>query len=595
MKPGRLLPFLLALALTSCSGQFKVDLKQDRNRNLQHDLTMLKAFSNTDVPERLDIDEAVRIGIENNLDLRISRIMAEIADDEAMREKLKMLPRLKVDAAVSRRDKYRQTEYVDSKTGNTVLSNTITEELTNRTVGATLTWNLLDFGISFFSARQAVLQKEVGRMERIRQAQKLALDVSSAFHKAVLAEQTLEKISAMEAEMTGYKEKAEAMVDQKRLDPMVAKTIERDLASMAVTSKNLQAEISGARIELCNLMGVSPAKPFSLVHDSLAAGVDGIPEPGRIDVEILETVALTHRPELFAADLEARVVRDEARAAMAAMFPGVVFNLGHYYDGNRYLVNNTWSSVGVGIMDNLLSLPSRYIDLKAKGLNMDLVDMQRLMLTGGVISQTHLSLHDFAVKYELYTLQDNSHRISEQLLDMTRQRHELGAVSDTVLIQNMMESMVARLGKDRSMIQLMNAYNSLLVAIGLNYSEWAGGLPSDPAEIPPDIGEQELPAARIEDEQNRPDDKNSFNKSTTGTEGDALLNFDRQPSFGGAEYLPFWMVSKSFMKSDEDGWRMHECSAERGNFPKSPLCDDDMLKNFLTNNNIFYGEGGFYV
>ena len=67
---------------------------------------------------------------------------------------------------------------------------------------------------------------------------------------------------------------------------------------------------------------------------------------------------------------------------------------------------------------------------------------------------------------------DNSYVISEDLVTMSRERYELGALSDTVMTQQVMENMVTRLERNRCLIDLINAYNVLLVTLGFDYSQW---------------------------------------------------------------------------------------------------------------------------
>lgn len=472
---------------------YNVDLISQRKDNLRQDLELLAQREAMNFSEPLNLDDVVRIGLENNLDLRISRIMAEIADDEAWAEKLKMLPQLNVRGNISVRDKHEFKEYENVDTGQTTLGRSISDEKTRRTVSASLTWNVLDFGISYLRARQTVVGNEIKRMERLRQAQNLAMEISAAYWKAVLAEQDLEYIREIEKEVKDYKSKAETMVAQKRIDPISAKGIEKKIAEMAITAAKLQEDISGARIELCRLMGLSPLTNFELVKEDFQKYTETMPAPDNIDVKTLEAISLRNRPEFFSADLEEKIEQDEARAALLSMFPGLKFDYSNYYDGNKYLVNNYWNTVGVGLSMDLLSIPSRYMIYKSRLKNISRVRFQRLLLTAGVIAQTHLALHDYIVKEEQFRLYDESYSISGDLLSMSRERHELGTLSDTIITQEMLENMVARLSRNRSAIDLLSAYNTLLVTLGFDYEKWRDKpMTLDDANIPEDIETRDI-------------------------------------------------------------------------------------------------------
>jgi hypothetical protein len=147
-------------------------------------------------------------------------------------------------------------------------------------------------------------------------------------------------------------------------------------------------------------------------------------------------------------------------------------------------VNNDWTNVGVSLAANLLSLPSKYSEWKAKDKSVTMVKVQRLMLTAGIIAQVHLSLHDYKVKEEQFSLYDNSLGISDSLLGMTKERNKAGTkgYSDTVVTQNMLESLVTRLERDRALVDLLNSYNMMLVTLGLDHGRWREPLTADAGE-----------------------------------------------------------------------------------------------------------------
>ncbi|HHC24403.1 MAG TPA: TolC family protein [Desulfobacterales bacterium] len=464
---------VFSIVLSGCiTTLYEVDLANQRRVNLEFDLEMLRPETPVVMPDPLTLNEAVSIGLENNLDIRISRVMADIATDDALVEKLKMLPQANFSSRVSQSSATSASD----------------EDTLRRTASLALTWNVLDFGLSYIRARQSAISKEIRRMERLRQAQILTLDIASAYWKAVLAEQSLKKIRKIEHEINKYKTKAELMVSQRRLDPIASKAIEKKIVELAVTASNLQAEISGAKIDLCELMGVDPMTEFTPARESFKNYVKKMPAPDSLDPRKLEMISLNNRPEFYSADLDIQIQQDEARAALLSMFPGISFDLTTYYDANSYYKNNFWITNGAGLTARLLSWPSQYVNWVNQIRTTDMVRLQRLLLTSGVIVQAHLALHEYAVRLRQFELYDDSFEIAEDLLTMSRERHELGLLSSWALTQRMLEEVVARLARDRRIIDLVNAYNTLLVTLGLDYSNWGEPLPDmDEESVPEDI------------------------------------------------------------------------------------------------------------
>jgi len=469
-----LISALLILAFSiGCTNQFKLDLTKQRRDNLAEDLKMIQAQEKMKFPDPLTLDEVVRVGLENNLEMRISRIMAEIEKDSALAEKLNLLPDLSFSGNLAYRSNYAISEYEDVYTGKKVLGSSTNTEKATRLMDIRLSWNILDFGLSYLRARQAAVGTEIKRMERIRQSQKLALDLSTVYWKSVLTQKDLERVRAIEAEAGEYKKKADELVAQKRIDPIIARSIEKQLSDLSITANALQSEMASVKIELSKLMGIPPLTRFDLASENIAEGfIENMPDASNIDPRRLEIISLNNRPELFSADLEEKVRQDDARSALLSMFPSIRFDAGQNFDYNSFLANQTWTSVGVSIAENFLDIPSKYMSWKAKDKTVSMVKAQRLMLTAGVIAQVHISLQDYRAKEKQFRLYNNAWLISEDLLNMSRERNKLGSISDLQVTQRMMETVVSKLQRDRSLSDVLNAYNMLLVTLGLDYARW---------------------------------------------------------------------------------------------------------------------------
>lgn len=520
-----------------CSSLFQVDLASRRQANLEKDLDVLNRDARPPVPDSLGLAEAVRLGLEHNLDLRIARLQEEIDSDAARAERFRMLPALDVRADVSERNNFPVNEFQNIQTGEVDLSNTISRERNRKTVEVRLTWNILDFGLSYYRARQAAVQTEISRMDRTRQAQILAMDISAAYLKSVLAENNLAYLQRMAEELREYKETADDMVAERRLDPITAKDLERQLAALSIEASDLQAEISGMRIELCRLMGVNPMTRFALADDDdlLDRLRRMLPDPEALAPQRLERIALRNRPELYAADLRERARQDEARSALLRMFPGLRLEGALDYDDNKFLINNTWLSVGAGLVSDLLALPGQYSEWKAREKGVDRAELDRLLMTAGVIVQVHMALHEFEVKREQFRLRETAWSISDDLLSMSRERNEAGmqGFADTVVTRRMMESVVARLERDRSLVELLTAYQRLLVSMGLEYGRWQQDVKEMNPEAIPDRTE---PAD--EAEGGAVEETNADSESEEAADG-GMISLTRFPQRDGSRrFLP---------------------------------------------------------
>jgi len=505
-----LVPAGLFFLLISCSHTYQIDLAEQRKDNLSQDRAFLDEREKMEFEEPLTLDDAVSVGLSNNLDLRVSRFMERIADRTAMSEKLKMLPSLTARGVYSERSEFIQREFVDPDTGEVSLSNTVSQDKTTQTFDLSLSWNILDFGLSYIRSRQAALQSEIRRMERIRQAQNLAMDIASAFWNSVLSEQDLEYVRDIEDRVRQYKSAAEELVAEKQLDPIVAKEMERQLVNLTISAADLQAEIATSRVDLSRLMGLTPTSRFDV--DPSVATIDRrletIPSPGELDARRLEDVALRNRPELFSADLRNQVQEDEIRAAFLDMFPGLELNASYHYDGDQFLANNDWYTAGGQFIAGLLQLPSKYANWNAQKMTAEMVEIQRVLLTAGIVAQVHVALQDLGVKKRQFELKEAALQVSDDLRDMSQERNRAGMMgfSDTVVAQRMMESFLARLERNRTAVSLLNAYHTLLVSLGLGYERWSDPMSAlDAEEIPSDIDPDVKAPLETDDVGEKPD------------------------------------------------------------------------------------------
>ncbi len=474
------LSLALVFFFTGCASLFTVDTSRDRQTSLAGDLAFLKPRQTMQFDAPLTLKDAIRIGMENNLDLRVSGIMALIADDTAFAARLKMLPGLTGEARLGDRSDFLTRKYVDPETGEASDPSESSSSFSNQdkrteTFSLTLSWNILDLGLSYFRARKAGMEAEARRRETMRQAQLLAMDIASAFRKAVIASRDLAYVDEIEGAAREYQQRVEDLVAERRLDAIAAREMENQLLRLTMSAASLHAEVAAMKMELARLMGLTPATRFDLADDGeFDAGIDALPDPRFIDPEALERLSLERRPELYAADLKSRVRQDEVRSAFISLFPSLNLAGAWHYDADRFLVKNDWTTLSMGLVYQLLSFPSRFMEYRAAKKGIDVARLERILLTAGIITQVHVALLDYRIRLEQYELQARAYGIARDLFEMSRERNEAGMAgfTDLLVTRRMLESMLARLERDRSLAVLHDTRVSLLVTLGLGPDEW---------------------------------------------------------------------------------------------------------------------------
>ncbi|MGB0712354.1 MAG: TolC family protein [Gammaproteobacteria bacterium] len=484
----------LLLLLSACSTTEKLDMQSDREANARADRIALEPSKSIVLDHPLTLKEVIDIGLRNNLDLRIALFERQISDDDALARRLEALPDLEANAGIQGRDSNEVNDSFDFNLNQVNTSSTFSEPRDKATASLQLTWNVLDFGVSYVRSRQAQLQIEVLEMRRRRQEQLLALELTEAYWKAALAEDALDYVRKVEAELQAQKGAIERSVNDGGLDPIAAKEVEKRILDIALSLRDLQADIASARLDLARLMGLKQTTQFRLAREPIRPILAELPRPENLNTDHLEDYALIHRPELFEQDLSKRIQRDEVRAAMLSMFPSLNFSLSGNYDSNALLHSQSWALAGANVGWNLLRLPALYAQKKSAERGLALTGVQRLQVTVAVLTQVHISRLDYAIAADRFRLYEESYRLTNDLMNMTRERNLAGLLSNLTVSQRLLEDMAAKLRRDQSVVDLIIAHRRLLTSLGVDPRLWDRTV-SDLGLDQPVLALREAPAA----------------------------------------------------------------------------------------------------
>lgn len=471
----RLMTMLTVALLTGCTTTASVDLAKQRQNNLQADMALLDKEKAPMPKGALTLDQAIAYSLQNNLAVRSAQFEQAVASDQAAAERLNMLPNLTAGASQNYRSSLPTQDYIQPD-GTVVQANSIGSFKDSLTADLQLTWSVLDFGVSYYRARQAGWNERAVEIRRQRQAQLLALDVTKAYWRAAMAEDALDYTRAVEQELKRQKSMIDRSVQQRRIDPIAAKDASKRLVDLLLTIRDLQAEVSSSRLELAKLMGLRQRTDFRLAREAIRPVLARMPRPKSMDVRAMEQYALNNRPELFEADLNERISQDDARAEFLSVFPDLTFGLGGHYDDNRLLHSNEWASAGASLSWNLLKIPAVLARTDAKESRTEQVKRERMKTTLGVMTQVNLSLLDYAVMVDRFLLLEESYGLTHELLGMVREHNRVGKISDLAVTQRLLEDVAAKLRRDRAVVDIMVSYRRVLASLGLDVAEWNGDL-----------------------------------------------------------------------------------------------------------------------
>jgi outer membrane protein TolC len=325
-----------------------------------------------------------------------------------------------------------------------------------------LSWDVLDFGLSFVRAQQAADNVMIAEEEKRRIAVRLVQEVRTAYWRAVSAERVLPRIQFLNESVAKALDSAQRIVDQKLQAPLTPLNYQRDLLNIQREVRRLFRELSTAKTQLASMMGVPPGTPFDLVIPPSATSVPAI----TLDSQKMEEQALLLRPELRAIDYKKRINAKEAKAVFLELFPSLKVSFGGYYNSNSFLFYQNWLTYAAQVSWNLLSVFRTPAKLKAIEAHGQMLDAQSLALSLSILTEVHVGAAQFVHAKEEYQDAWNYQRAQAAIVEHTKNLWLTQRTNDLTLIRERVNDVAADMRLDAARSGLETAYATLMASLG---------------------------------------------------------------------------------------------------------------------------------
>jgi len=417
------------------------------------------------VGELLTMNEAIARGLKYNLDHRSKMLEQAIAMGTYDLSKWDMMPKVLANAGYNYRNNSFITNSTNARTGEPSLSDpSISSDRTYGTAGLNLSWSLLDFGVSYFNARQNSDRIVVASERRRRTMHILVQDVQSAYLRASAAQKLSDDIGAtihggnraiensLEATRRGLKEPEDALKYQKAL-----------LDNIKIL-ETIDQELSTAKIELFQLINLPPNTKI-LLEDP-----DTLPVPNAfndVGIQEFEIRALIANADLKESIYNTRIAHEETRKSLLRLFPGLTFNVGPQTSNNSYYINKNWVEGAANISYNLWNILLAPDAIKLAEQNESLAEQKRMMMQMAVVSQVYLSKLQLSNSYKLYKRSAGINEVDSRLAKITAYKFKAGAASDAEKVAADASSIVSKLRNYQALSQLFAASGKMQATTGL--------------------------------------------------------------------------------------------------------------------------------
>ena len=410
----------------------------------------------------VDLYQAMARALKYNLDMRVEVMHTMLAHQQLNLAHYSMLPRLVANAGFDGRDNFSGGISRSLLTGLNTLEPSTSSDKNYFSADLTLSWNVLDFGLSYVRAQQAADDVLVAEEEKRKVAIHVMQDVRNAYWRAVSAEQLLDRLASLDKWVTKALDHART-VQRERLDnPLPPLQYQRELMNSQREIQRLYRDLSTAKTELASMIGLRPGQSFQVAVPKSRAVLASLPLP----VDDMEERALLTRPELRSVDYRKRINAKETRAALLELLPNLNLQIGGNWNGNTLLFNKEWLAYGSRVSWNLLSLFRTPLRMKTIEAQNALLDAQSLAMTMTVMSQVHVGMARFAYAQKEYQTAKTYHDTQVQIAEHMSRSYVANRLSEQALLQERVGQVVAEVRYHASQAELEMAYAGLMAAIG---------------------------------------------------------------------------------------------------------------------------------
>lgn len=413
----------------------------------------------------ITLDEAIARALKYNLQQRLALMERALEENLTDVQQQGLLPRLTARAGLRTRSNDYGSSSESLSTGRQSLEPSTSQERDGHTADLQLSWNVLDFGLSYFGAKAQGNKALAAEERRRRVAADIIRQTRAAYWNAVTAERLKDQVAATLTEVRQTLAYARETEAKRLVAPIVALRYQRDLLNMVRQTEALDNDLAQAKARLATLMNLPPATAFTLAAPDAAQL-----EAPKLAYALpdLEALAMVRRPELREEGYLARNAVLETRMSLLRLFPNATLFGGLNYDSNKYLVNNHWADAGVQVSWNLLNVLAWPAIERAGQSREKVAELRRQALRMAVLSQVHIAWLERERAEAAFLRAKELSRLQDAIREQTENAARSSAETHLEVVRAKVETLLAARARDLSYAELINAQNTVYQASGID-------------------------------------------------------------------------------------------------------------------------------
>lgn len=454
----KLISVLLILSISSCIVRPDKLTQQQASNNAQR---LISYIDNNTLPEKyLSLYEVLAIGLSRNLEQRAQQMKMGLLSQHTELSEKGMLPRAAFAAGFQGRNNF--NGIISTSDGTLVDSN---DQANNNQFGElAVTWNILDFGVSYYKTKQSLNDKKVLAEIRRKSIQQLSHDIETAYWYSAMQQHfnhTLKSEVSAANEVLNVKEKSHRNASTSELEALI------EMQKLVTQLRQHKYKLDQSRTRISQFLGVQPDLPFKLATDFSQKILR--PEEIKIEHRVLLHKAFTHHPEIKKSFYENKNSEHELKKAWLRFFPGIEFNLGYQHRDEDSLQHQQWSDWGSQISWNLIELiksPSRIRIIKG---TRQINELESMALSLTIAAKLYITEQQYFSHYATHQYQLRNALLHQKLKDRFTKKANINKNSQYYrLINYRLKALMAEIEKYAAFVEMKLSLSQLYAAIGID-------------------------------------------------------------------------------------------------------------------------------
>ena len=401
----------------------------------------------------ISLYEAMARAIKYNLDFHVELYNELLESRQLTTANLEMLPQLVGNSAYNGRNNY--------DGGSTAILKSDKNRFNH---DATLSWNILDFGLSYIRAKQAANKVLIAEEQRRKIINRVIEDVRTAYWRAASADRLITGLRRLVVRVRKAIKDSESLQNDGVSSPLTALTYQRELVEIQQRIQTLQSNLTVAKSQLSALMNIAPGQTYRLASGNLRIGLTRL----KMTADEMIYTAMENRPEIRDVQYNMRINQKEAKAALLQLLPSANVFLSGNVDTDSFLLNSNWVGWGAKATWNLMQVfkyPAKKRLIQAKD---EVLDKRALAITMAIMTQVHVSRLRYTNSRRIYFSAAKHYKIQRGILHQIRASAAADQASEQTLIREEMNTLASRVKRDIAYADLQNSYANIYSAMGLD-------------------------------------------------------------------------------------------------------------------------------